>query len=37
VTAELALHASQIVANRLEQPDEIGRRAIDRPVQGALI
>src|SRR5580765_6497587 len=37
VTAELALDFHQVVADRLEEPDEIGRRAIDGPVQGALI
>ena len=37
VTAKLALDPDQIVANWLEQPDEIGRRAIDGPVQGGLI
>jgi hypothetical protein len=37
VPAELPLDLHQIVANGLEQPDEIGRRAINRSVQGALI
>ena len=37
VSAELALDPDQIVADGLEQPDEIGRRAIDGPVQGGLI
>ena len=37
VTAELALDLHQVVADRLEEPEQIGRRAVDGAVQGALI